>query len=81
MTQDALIQGKLLQGQIMEKINILNKHLNAVADHMKELGADEQAAITSALQGIHRPKITALQTELINLTADYTASTPSTKQS
>ena len=75
MTQDALKEGQLLQGQIVEQTNLLNKHLKTVADQMKELSAAEQATINTALENIHGPKITALQTQLANLTADYTAST------
>ena len=81
MTQDALKQGQLLQSQMLEETNLLNKHLKAVADQMKDLSTTEQATINTALRGIHGPKITALQTQLTNLTADYTAPTTTTKQS
>jgi hypothetical protein len=73
MTQDALLQGNNLLKQINTAQNLKNKHLAVVKSSFPELTSEQQGAISATLSSIHEAVITALQTQLTNLSGTYTA--------
>ena len=78
MTQDALTQGNTLLKQINAAQNLKNKHLASVKSSFPELSEEQQGTISASLCSIHDAAITALQTQLTNLSGTYTSPTQTT---